>query len=77
MPRWPFKVRSDDNGRCMVAFGEGQNSKTYYPEELSAIVLEKMKKIAEERCGREVTKCLVTVPAYFNITQKQATKDAC
>ena len=61
----------------MVAFDNRQNSKTYYPEELSAIVLEKMKKMAEEHCGRPVTKCIVTVPAYFNITQKQATKDAC
>lgn len=48
-----------------------------YCEELSAIVLEKMKGMAEEYIGAEITKAVVTVPAYFSKSQKQATMDAC
>ena len=49
----------------------------YYPEQIGAKVLEKIKEVAEKRLKQEVKNCVITVPAYFNVIQKQATKDAC
>src|SRR5204862_3429166 len=52
------------------------NDRTYTPQEMSAIVLQKMKKTAEDYLGSEVTEAVITVPAYFNDAQRQATKEA-
>ena len=76
MKHWPFKVisRGDDKPLIEVAF-KGE-TKTFFPEEVSSMVLVKMKEIAESYLGKEVKKAVVTVPAYFNDSQRQATKDA-
>ena len=68
----PYKVVEADNGDAWVE----SNDKKMAPPEISARVLMKMKKTAEEFLGEEVTEAVVTVPAYFNDSQRQATKDA-
>ena len=73
---WPFKVvtRGDDKPLIEVAF-KGE-TKQFAPEEVSSMVLVKMKEIAESYLGKDVKKAVVTVPAYFNDSQRLATKDA-
>ena len=68
----PYKVVKGSNGDARVEIGD----KTYSPPEISAFVLQKMKKTAEDYLGHEVTEAVITVPAYFNDAQRQATKDA-
>jgi len=68
----PYKIIKADNGDAWVE-AHGQKMA---PPEISARVLQKMKKTAEEYLGEEVTEAVVTVPAYFNDSQRQATKDA-
>ncbi len=68
----PFEVRKASNGGIEVKMGE----KWHRPEEISAQILQKMKADAEARLGEKVTEAIITVPAYFNDTQRQATKDA-
>ncbi|HNV43511.1 MAG TPA: molecular chaperone DnaK, partial [Exilispira sp.] len=68
----PYKVVEGPNGDVRVNI----KGKLYSPPEISARVLMKMKKIAEDYLGEEVTRAVITVPAYFNDTQRQATKDA-
>ncbi len=68
----PFKVDEDDKGN-VVAVAQG---KKYTPPEISAMVLQKMKQTAEDYLGEKVTDAVITVPAYFNDSQRQATKDA-
>ena len=76
MKHWPFKViaKGDDKPNIEVQF-KGE-TKIFTPEEVSSMVLIKMKEIAESYLGKEVKKAVVTVPAYFNDSQRQATKDA-
>ncbi|PJL11592.1 molecular chaperone DnaK [Stenotrophomonas maltophilia] len=69
----PFSIISHDNGDAWVATSDG---KKMAPQEVSAKVLEKMKKTAEDFLGEKVTEAVITVPAYFNDSQRQATKDA-
>lgn len=74
---WPFKVVKEDAGdRPQIVVDFMGQSKKFYAEEISAMVLQKMKKIAEDYLGKEVKDAIVTVPAYFNDSQRQATKDA-
>jgi molecular chaperone DnaK len=68
----PFKIVEGSHGSVSVDV----NGKVYRPAEISAMVLTKMKQTAEEYLGEEVTDAVVTVPAYFNDSQRQATKDA-
>lgn len=72
---WPFTVKQK-NKKPHVEIDVKTGSKMFAPEEISAMVLGKMKDIAEEYLGHEVTHAVVTVPAYFNDAQRQATKDA-
>ena len=72
---FPFKVISDNNKPKIQATYKGE-LKTFQPEEISSMVLTKMKEIAESYIGEEVTDAVITVPAYFNDSQRQATKDA-
>lgn len=72
---WPFKV-VDDNGSPSIEVSYLGEKKTFAPQEISAMVLTKMKEIAEAKIGKKVEKAVITVPAYFNDAQRQATKDA-
>ncbi|KAI6173056.1 Heat shock protein 70-C [Aphelenchoides besseyi] len=72
---WPFKVNNKGN-KPQVQVKVGNEDKGFLPEEISAMVLIKMKEIAEAYLGSEVKHAVVTVPAYFNDAQRQATKDA-
>ncbi|CAD6185041.1 unnamed protein product [Caenorhabditis auriculariae] len=72
---WPFKVL-DKSNKPHVQVKVGSEDKQFSPEEVSAMVLSKMKEIAESYLGKEVKHAVVTVPAYFNDAQRQATKDA-
>ncbi|XP_055487956.1 heat shock cognate 71 kDa protein-like [Leucoraja erinacea] len=75
MKHWPFQVVSDAGKPKVKVEYKGEN-KTFYPEEISSMVLTKMKEVAEAYLGTSVTNAVVTVPAYFNDSQRQATKDA-
>ncbi|XP_059826950.1 heat shock cognate 71 kDa protein-like [Hypanus sabinus] len=75
MKHWPFQVVSDGGKPKVKVEYKGEN-KTFSPEEISSMVLTKMKEIAEAYLGHNVTNAVVTVPAYFNDSQRQATKDA-
>uniref|UniRef100_A0A673WZ01 Heat shock protein family A (Hsp70) member 8 n=1 Tax=Salmo trutta TaxID=8032 RepID=A0A673WZ01_SALTR len=75
MKHWPFNVISD-SGRPKVEVEYKGETKSFYPEEISSMVLVKMKEIAEAYLGKTVSNAVVTVPAYFNDSQRQATKDA-
>ncbi len=68
----PFKVMESKNGDAWVKVGDKESS----PQEISAIVLQKMKQTAEDYLGEPVTEAVITVPAYFNDAQRQATRDA-
>lgn len=74
--RFPFKVTGDKNGNPVIEVEYKGEVKQFHPEEISAMVLQKMKEIAEDYLGHEVTHAVVTVPAYFNDAQKVATKNA-
>ncbi|YCJ95563.1 MAG: molecular chaperone DnaK [Candidatus Karelsulcia muelleri] len=68
----PYKIIKGENDTPRVSIGK----KLYSPQEISAIILQKMKKTAEDYIGNEVKKAVITVPAYFNDAQRQATKEA-
>jgi molecular chaperone DnaK len=68
----PFEVRKSDNGGIEVKMGD----KWYRPEEISAMIIQKIKTDAEARLGQKITEAVITVPAYFNDSQRKATKDA-
>lgn len=76
MKHWPFEVIPDKDGKPNIRVEHRGEPLTLAPEEVSAAVLVKMKETAEEFLGKKVTKAVVTVPAYFNDSQRQATKDA-
>jgi len=75
MKHWPFRVVSD-SGKPKIEVNYKGERKTFAPEEVSSMVLLKMKETAEAFLGMKVTDAVVTVPAYFNDSQRQATKDA-
>lgn len=69
---WSYKVAKGDNNTCRIDI----DGRLYTPQELSAMILQKMKKTAEDYLGQEVNEAVITVPAYFNDAQRQATKEA-
>lgn len=76
MKVWPFDVVCDGNDKPQIKVNFKGEEKKYYAEEISAMVLAKMKEIAESNLGEPVTDAVITVPAYFNDAARQATKDA-
>ncbi|MCK5237456.1 MAG: molecular chaperone DnaK, partial [Deltaproteobacteria bacterium] len=70
----PYHVEKDSSGRAVVK--STNMGKSYLPPEISAMILQKLKRSAEEYLGEPVTEAVITVPAYFNDSQRQATKDA-
>merc|ERR1719411_433118 len=75
LKHWPFNVKSD-GGKPKIEVEYKGDRKTFFPEEISSMVLTKMKETAEAYLGKSITHAVVTVPAYFNDSQRQATKDA-
>merc|ERR1712020_27497 len=75
MKHWPFKV-TNAGGKPRLQVEYKAEDKSFTPEEISAMVLTKMKETAESYLGQEVRDAVITVPAYFNDSQRQATKDA-
>src|SRR5574338_987610 len=69
---WSYKVAKGDNNTVRIDI----DGRLYTPQEISAMILQKMKKTAEDYLGQEVTEAVITVPAYFNDSQRQATKEA-
>lgn len=76
MKLWPFKVLSGPGDKPMIEVSYKGEKKQFSPEEISSMVLSKMREIAEAFLGQAVKNAVVTVPAYFNDSQRQATKDA-
>ena len=73
---FPFKVSDKGDGRPIINVSYKNEEKSFLPEEISSMILVKMKEIAEAYLGDEVKKAVITVPAYFNDAQRNATKDA-
>merc|ERR1711904_739994 len=76
MKHWPFKIGACAGNKPLIRVNFKNEAKTFSPEEISAMVLTKMKDTAETYLGKTVQKAVITVPAYFNDSQRQATKDA-
>jgi len=74
---WTFDINGDENNKPVIEIDYKNEKKKLYPEEISAMVLARLKETAEAYLGHPVKKAVVTVPAYFNDSQRQATKDAC
>ncbi|HYF30507.1 MAG TPA: molecular chaperone DnaK [Chitinophagaceae bacterium] len=72
LSHWSYKVVKGDNNTVRIDI----DGRLYTPQEISAMILQKMKKTAEDYLGQEVTEAVITVPAYFNDAQRQATKEA-
>ena len=76
MKHWPFRVFSGENDKPLIEISFKGEKKQFSAEEISSMVLIKMKEISESYLGRQVESAVITVPAYFNDAQRQATKDA-
>ncbi len=73
---WPFKVKKNIKNKPIISVKYKKKKMTFTPEEISSMILSKMKNIAEEYMGQNIVNAVITVPAYFNDAQRQATKDA-
>ena len=76
MKHWPFKVEQGPGDKPVISVDYKNETKKFHPEEISSMVLIKMKEIAEAYLSKTVKNAVITVPAYFNDSQRQATKDA-
>jgi len=73
---WPFEVEKGPNNKPLIVVDYQGERKKFYPQEISSIVLRKLKQIAEERLKMPVTEAVITIPADFNHNQREATRDA-
>ena len=73
---WPFKVMGGDDKKPLICVEYKGKNKNFHPEEISSMILVKLKEVAESYLGGEVKDAVITVPAYFNDSQRQATRDA-
>jgi heat shock 70kDa protein 1/2/6/8 len=73
---WSFKVTGDKNDKPLVNVSYKKEDKQFHPEEISAMVIQRLKETTEAYLGHPLKKVVITVPAYFNDSQRQATKDA-
>ncbi len=73
---FPFEVKADENDKPKFVVNYKEEEKEFHPEEISSMILTKMKEIAESYIGEDIKDAVITVPAYFNDSQRQATKDA-
>lgn len=73
---WPFSLSPAENGKPLINVEYKNEQKQFYPEQISAMILEYLKNIAETTLGHKVNKAIITVPAYFTDAQRRATKDA-
>jgi heat shock 70kDa protein 1/2/6/8 len=76
LPNYPFEIKADMNDLPLIEVTIDNQTKTFKPEEISAMILAKMKTTAEDYLGQKVVDAVITVPAYFNDTQRNATKNA-
>lgn len=76
MKLFPFSVKNDSDDKCLISVKYKGEDKTFHPEQISSMVLTKLKETAAQYLGEEVKDAVITVPAYFNDSQRQATKDA-
>lgn len=76
MKHWPFKVEQGPGDKPMIAVNFKGEVKKFHPEEISSMVLVKMREVAEAFLSKKISDAVITVPAYFNDSQRQATKDA-
>ena len=73
---WPFKVTQGDNNRPVIEVEYKEKKEKFYPEQISACILSKMKQIAKDYLGKEIKDAIITCPAYFDDLQRKATQDA-
>ena len=76
MKLWPFTVKEDNKNKPLISVEYKKEQKEFYPEQISAMILERLKEEAESYIGQKVKDAVITVPAYFNNAQRQATIDA-
>jgi L1 cell adhesion molecule like protein len=76
IPRYPFIIKGDNNDKIYFEVEYKNETKKFYPEEISAMLLSKMKEMAEEYTGKKATKTVITIPAHFADSQRNATKSA-
>tara|TARA_B100001778_G_C18605402_1_gene639505 strand:+ start:106 stop:1926 length:1821 start_codon:yes stop_codon:yes gene_type:complete len=76
IPRYPFTIKGDNNDKIYFEVEYKNETKKFYPEEISAMLLSKMKEMAEEYTNKKVTKTVITIPAHFADSQRNATKSA-
>ena len=73
---WPFKVVNDGKGKPIIEVEYLGKKETFFPEQISAMILQQLKKDAEQYLGKKINNAVITVPAYFNDSQRQSTIDA-
>ena len=76
MKLWPFKLEKDTNDKILICVECNKQEKKFYPEQISAMILERLKEYAEDYLNTKIKDAVITVPAYFNNIQRQATIDA-